>query len=62
MVIASPPVRAVVRQLLESRVPSVAVLGYNEVESSVEVESLGLAVSALPGGHPAGHAPAAAAG
>ena len=42
VVIASPPVRAVVRQLLESRIASVAVLGYNEVEPSVEVESLAL--------------------
>jgi hypothetical protein len=56
VVIASPPVRAVVRQLLESRIPSVAVLGYNEVESSVEVESLGLATSAHPAGRPAGAA------
>ncbi len=46
VVIASPPVRAVVRQLLESRISSAAVLGYNEIESSVEVESLGLAASA----------------
>ncbi|MFG0284771.1 MAG: flagellar biosynthesis protein FlhA [Phycisphaerales bacterium JB039] len=45
VVIASPPVRAVVRQLLESRIPSVGVLGYNEVESSVEVESLALVTS-----------------
>ena len=56
VVIASPPVRAVVRQLLESRVANVAVLGYNEVESSVEVESLGLASFA----HQAGSATAAA--
>ncbi len=42
VVIASPPVRAVVRQLLEPHLPSVAVLGYNEVVSGVEVESLAL--------------------
>ena len=43
VVLASPPVRAVVHQLLEPRVPSVMVLGYNEVTSDVEVEALGLA-------------------
>ena len=42
VVIASPQVRAVVRQLLEPQVPAAAVLGYNEVVSGVEVESLAL--------------------
>ncbi|MFG0327908.1 MAG: flagellar biosynthesis protein FlhA [Phycisphaerales bacterium JB037] len=42
VVVASPPVRAAVRQLLERRVPGVAVLGYNEVADTVEVETLGL--------------------
>jgi flagellar biosynthesis protein FlhA len=42
VVIASPQVRAVVRQLLEGAYPSVAVLGYNEVAQGVEVESLAL--------------------
>jgi flagellar biosynthesis component FlhA len=41
-VIASPQVRAVVKQLLEPHLPGVAVLGYNEVVSGVEVESLAL--------------------
>jgi flagellar biosynthesis protein FlhA len=42
VVIASPPVRAVVKQLLDPHLPGVAVLGYNEVVSGVEVESLAL--------------------
>ncbi|MEZ6318025.1 MAG: flagellar biosynthesis protein FlhA [Phycisphaerales bacterium] len=55
VVIASPQVRAVVRQVIEPHVPMVAVLGYNEVVSGVEVESVALiapiaegAVSAAP--------------
>lgn len=42
VVIASPQVRAVVRQVLEPRLPTIAVLGYNEIVSGVEVESLSL--------------------
>jgi flagellar biosynthesis protein FlhA len=42
VVIASPPVRAVVKQLLEPHVPGVAVLGYNEVVQGVDVESVAL--------------------
>ncbi|MEM7755559.1 MAG: flagellar biosynthesis protein FlhA [Planctomycetota bacterium] len=42
VVIASPQVRAVVRQMLEPRVPNAAVLGYNEVTSEIEVESIAL--------------------
>jgi len=42
VVIASPTVRAVVWQVLSPYVPGVAVLGYNEVVSGVEVESVGL--------------------
>jgi flagellar biosynthesis protein FlhA len=42
VIIASPQVRAVVRQILEPSVPTVAVLGYNEIVSGVEVESLAL--------------------
>lgn len=42
VVVASPQVRAVVRQLLEQQVPGVAVLGYNEVVQGVEVESVAL--------------------
>ena len=42
VVIASPPVRAVVRQIVEPHLPSVAVLGYNEVVLGIDVESLGL--------------------
>jgi flagellar biosynthesis protein FlhA len=48
VVIASPQVRAVVRQMLEAGVPSVAVLGYNEIVPTVEVESMAL-VSAPEG-------------
>jgi len=42
VVIASPQVRAIVRQILEPHVPGVAVLGYNEVAAGVEVESVAL--------------------
>ncbi|MCB9848450.1 MAG: flagellar biosynthesis protein FlhA [Phycisphaeraceae bacterium] len=42
VVIASPQVRAVVRQILEPHIPAAAVLGYNEIVSGVEVESMGL--------------------
>ena len=42
VVIASPQVRAVVRQILEPHVPGVAVLGYNEVIPEIEVQSLAL--------------------
>jgi len=42
VVIASPQVRAVVRQLLEPHVPGVVVLGYNEVVAGVDVESMAL--------------------
>jgi flagellar biosynthesis protein FlhA len=44
VVLASPQVRAQVRQLLEPHLPNVAVLGYNEVSKGVEVESMGLVV------------------
>ncbi|MDX2148806.1 MAG: flagellar biosynthesis protein FlhA [Planctomycetota bacterium] len=42
VVIASPEVRAIVRQILEPRVPGVAVLGYNEIVPNIEVQSLAL--------------------
>ena len=42
VVIASPQVRAVVRQVLEPHVPLAAVLGYNEVVPGLEVESVAL--------------------
>ncbi|GIK19817.1 MAG: flagellar biosynthesis protein FlhA [Leptolyngbya sp. PLA2] len=42
VVVASPQVRAVVRQIVEPHLPSVVVLGYNEVASPFEVESLSL--------------------
>jgi len=42
VVIASPQVRAVVRQILEPHLPAANVLGYNEIIPSVEVESLAL--------------------
>ncbi|MCW5767524.1 MAG: flagellar biosynthesis protein FlhA [Phycisphaeraceae bacterium] len=42
VVVASPQVRAAVRQILDPHMPAVAVLGYNEVASGVEVESVGL--------------------
>jgi flagellar biosynthesis protein FlhA len=42
VVIASPQVRGIVRQILAPHMPSVAVLGYNEIVDNVEVESLAL--------------------
>ncbi len=42
VVLASPQVRAQVRQLIEPHLPTCAVLGYNEISKGVEVESLGL--------------------
>jgi len=42
VVISSPQVRAVVRQLLEPHLPAVAVLAYNEIIPAVEVESMAL--------------------
>lgn len=57
VVIASPQVRAVVRQILEPHLPSAAVLGYNEIPPGVEVESMGL-VSPEQAGR--AHEPAAA--
>jgi flagellar biosynthesis protein FlhA len=42
VVIASPQVRAAVRQIVEPQMPAVAVLGYNEVATGIEVESMGL--------------------
>jgi flagellar biosynthesis protein FlhA len=48
VVLASPQVRAVVRQLLEPHLPTVAVLGYNEAVAGVEIESLALVTP--PGG------------
>ena len=40
--IASPQVRAQIRTILEPHVPGVAVLGYNEIVSGIDVESVGL--------------------
>jgi len=42
VVIASPQVRGVVRQILEPHLPAAAVLGYNEIVPEVEIESMGL--------------------
>ena len=42
VVVASPQVRAVVRQILEPQMPLVAVLGYNEIVAGIDVESLAL--------------------
>jgi len=42
VVIASPQVRSAMWQILSPHIPGVAVLGYNEVVSGIEVESLGL--------------------
>jgi flagellar biosynthesis protein FlhA len=42
VVLASPQVRGIVRQLLEPHLPNVGVLGYNEIVAGVEVESLAI--------------------
>lgn len=42
VIIASPRVRAVVRQIIEGSLPTVSVLGYNEILSGVEIESVEL--------------------
>ncbi len=42
VVLASPTVRGIVRQLLEPGLPGVSVLGYNEIVPGIEVESLAL--------------------
>ncbi|MCC6676945.1 MAG: flagellar biosynthesis protein FlhA [Phycisphaerales bacterium] len=42
VIIASPQVRAVVRQIVEPHLPGIAVLGYNEVVNGVNVESVAL--------------------
>lgn len=55
VVLASPQVRATVRQVLEAHVPGVAVLGYNEVDSGVEVQSMALIMPPTEaGGAPSG--------
>ena len=63
VVVCSPQVRGVMFQLLEGRVPGVAVLGYNEVVSGVEVESMALVMPPEAEGEPtlAGAAPVSAA-
>ncbi|MBL0922545.1 MAG: FHIPEP family type III secretion protein, partial [Phycisphaerales bacterium] len=47
VVVASPQVRAVVRQILHPHLPTLTALGYNEIVAEVEVESMGL-VTAPP--------------
>ncbi|MFG0249594.1 MAG: flagellar biosynthesis protein FlhA [Phycisphaeraceae bacterium JB051] len=42
VVLASPPVRAAVRSLLEPHLAMSAVLGYNEVSKGVQVQSVGM--------------------
>lgn len=48
VIIASPQVRGVVRQILEPHLPTAVVLGYNEIPPGVEVESLGLVGATEP--------------
>jgi flagellar biosynthesis protein FlhA len=42
LVLASPQVRAPVRELVEPHLSSIAVVGYNEIVSGVQIESMGL--------------------
>ncbi len=44
VVLCSPQIRVTVRRLIEAALPHIAVLGYNEVVSGIEVHSLGVAV------------------
>ncbi len=44
VLLCSPQIRAILRRLIETVLPHVAVLGYNEVVSGIEVQSLGVAV------------------
>lgn len=61
VVIASPQVRAVVRQLLEPHLPTAAVLGYNEAVAGVEIESVALVNPPVSAGPQAPVAAASAA-
>jgi flagellar biosynthesis protein FlhA len=54
VVLASPQVRAPIRQMLEPFVQNVAVLGFNEIVAGVEIESKGLVT--LPEEEPAASA------
>lgn len=58
ILLASPRIRAVVRQLVEQQVPTAVVLGYNEIASGYEIESVALITP--PGSQTAGQATAAA--
>jgi flagellar biosynthesis protein FlhA len=42
VVVASPSVRAQVRQIIQAHLPDVVVLGYNEIVPGIGVESVGL--------------------
>ncbi len=53
VVLCSPQVRAVVRQLIEPYMVNAAVLGYNEAVSGVEIESLELVSAPQPAASPA---------
>jgi flagellar biosynthesis protein FlhA len=59
VLIASPTVRATVRQMIETASPAAAVLGYNEIVNGVEVESVALIPALEQGGQTAGQIRAA---
>ena len=42
VLLASPTVRAVLFQIMEPRLPGIAVLGYNEVDQKIELNAMGL--------------------
>jgi flagellar biosynthesis protein FlhA len=42
VILCSPAIRMYVRQLLERFLPDVSVLSYNELEPTIEVQSLGV--------------------
>ncbi len=57
VILASPPVRAVVRQIMEPHVPGLAVLGFNEIVPGVDVESVALVAPPPTGPQPAQSSP-----
>ena len=46
VILCSPQIRAAVRRIIESALPKVAVLGYNEIVKAVQVQSRGMVVLA----------------
>ena len=43
IILASPPVRGPLFEILKPHIPDLAVLGYNEIVQGIQIESLGYA-------------------